>query len=77
MASVNPLLPSAIDVVWSVLWLAALMLLVVAVVSLIRSRARLTQGQALGWVALVLLVPVAGPLAWLFVGRRTAIAGEG
>lgn len=38
-AAMNPLIPSAWDVLWSVAWLAALILAVVAVVSVFRTRA--------------------------------------
>ncbi|WP_413354206.1 PLDc N-terminal domain-containing protein [Microbacterium sp. 1P06AB] len=70
MDTVNPLLPAGYDIVWSVVALMAAVLAIVALVSLTRSARRLTSTQALLWVLVVLLVPVAGPLAWLAVGRR-------
>ena len=73
MDTVNPLLPAGYDIVWSVVALVAAVLAIVALVSLMRSARRLTATQALVWVLVVLLVPVAGPLAWLAVGRRAGM----
>ena len=68
---INPLMPAGYDIVWSVIALAALVLLVVALVSLGRDKS-LTPGQTLGWILVALLLPVVGPAAWLIAGRRPA-----
>lgn len=66
----NPLLPAAYDIAWSLIAVVLVGLAVVALVSIARAAKRLTSGQALIWVLLVLFVPVAGPVAWLAIGRR-------
>ncbi|MWB99828.1 PLDc N-terminal domain-containing protein [Agromyces seonyuensis] len=71
---VNPLLPAAYDVVWTMLAVAMLVLTAVALVSLARSARALTTTQSLVWVAVVLVAPVLGSIAWLAVGRRTVSA---
>ena len=73
-AAANPLLPAASDVEWSVMAVAMLVLAVVALESIARGAKRLTAAQALGWTLLAVLVPVVGPLAWLFIGRRASVA---
>lgn len=69
--SVNPLLPAWYDVVWSVTAVAMFVLLVIALISLSRSAKSLSSLQALVWTFVALFVPIAGPLAWLFIGRRS------
>lgn len=71
----DPLAPNAYDVVWAMAMLVPLVLTVVALVSLGRSRAGLTAAQTLVWVLLILLVPLLGAVAWLTAGRpRTPLA---
>ncbi|MFJ6679822.1 PLDc N-terminal domain-containing protein [Microbacterium sp. NPDC091382] len=70
MDTVNPLIPAADDIAWSIVALVLTVLAIVALVSLALSARRLTSTQALVWVLVVLLIPVAGPVAWLAVGRR-------
>lgn len=70
----NPLLPAFYDVVWSSVGLLMLVLLIVCLVSLARNAPLLTSGQALAWTLVAIFVPIAGPLAWLFIGRRAAVA---
>lgn len=66
---VNPLVPTAYDLVWSAIAIAALILLVIALVSIGRNRRALTSMQALVWTLLAVFVPVIGPVAWLLAGR--------
>lgn len=68
----NPLIPVASDVAWSVCVLLAATLAVVALVSLVRTATRLSAAESLGWTALVVLIPVIGPVAWLAIGRRSS-----
>ena len=68
----NPLIPAGYDIAWSIVAVAAIVLIVVALISLARSAQRLTSLQALIWVLVVLFVPVLGSIAWMAVGRRTA-----
>lgn len=72
MPSPNPLLPSVYDITWSAIALAVLVLMIVALVSVARTAKRLTSWQALVWTLVVLFVPLAGALSWLFIGRRAA-----
>lgn len=73
----NPLLPTAYDIVWSGMWIAAVLLMVLALVSLTRHAKRLTGWQALGWTLLTIFVPLVGPLTWLFIGRRARVSRPG
>jgi len=69
----NPLLPAGYDIAWSVVTLAIVVLIAVALVTLARSAKRLTSPQALLWTLIVLFVPVLGALAWLFIGRPSTL----
>jgi ABC-type amino acid transport system permease subunit len=70
----NPLVPSAYDVVWGAVMLVQVVLAIIALVSLARSRGSLTGAQTLVWVLLILLMPLLGAIAWLVAGRpRTAV----
>ena len=66
----NPLLPAGYDIAWSVITAVVIALTVVALISLVRSAKRLTDWQRVVWVALILLVPVIGPISWLATGDR-------
>lgn len=68
----NPLIPVGYDIAWSVIAALVIALAIVALISLARSAKRLTSWQALIWAALILFVPVLGPIAWMTVGRRNA-----
>ncbi|HEX5859556.1 MAG TPA: PLDc N-terminal domain-containing protein [Microbacterium sp.] len=68
--AVNPLLPAAYDIAWTVAAVLSAMLAVVALVSITRHARLLTWTAAVVWTLLVILVPVIGSLAWLSVGRR-------
>jgi multisubunit Na+/H+ antiporter MnhG subunit len=57
---------------WTVVAVVSLLLIVIAVVSLARRAGQLSPLIALAWAALILVVPVLGPVAWLAIGRRTA-----
>lgn len=70
----NPLVPSAYDVVWGAVLLVSVVLAIIALFSLARSRGSLTGAQRLVWVLLILLIPLLGAIAWLVAGRpRTAV----
>jgi hypothetical protein len=69
----NPLVPGGYDIAWSVVAVLLIALTVVALISLARSAARVSRTQALVWTLIVLIVPVVGPIAWLTIGRRTAL----
>lgn len=70
----NPLVPSAYDVVWGAVMLVPLVLAIIALVSLARSRVGLTATQTLVWVLVILLIPLLGAIAWLVAGRpRTPV----
>ena len=68
----NPLIPTAYDIVWSAASVALAALMIIALISLARRAKNLTTTQSLIWTVLVIFVPVLGPLAWLFIGRPAA-----
>jgi hypothetical protein len=74
---VNPLLPAWYDIAWSVTAVVAFAVLLIALISLARVARSLSSSQALAWTLVTLFVPVLGPLAWLFIGRRSATASAG
>ncbi|KTR96678.1 hypothetical protein NS220_00830 [Microbacterium testaceum] len=74
MDAVNPLIPTAYDLVWSGLAVVAFGLAVWGIVSLSRSARRLSSTVVLIWALVILLVPVLGPVSWLFAGRRAGVA---
>lgn len=59
--------------------IVALVLAVYSVVDVLQSERRFLRPLGrLGWLAVVLLVPVLGPLGWILTARaRTAAAGSG
>ena len=63
----NPLIPTAYDVIFFVLWGAAMVCAVVALVSAVRDR-RVVGIRFLLWFLVIALVPIIGPTAW-FVRR--------
>lgn len=72
--SVNPLLPAWYDIAWSTSVAVALILLVIALISLSRTARSLSSRQALVWTFITIFAPIAGPLAWLSIGKRSATA---
>jgi hypothetical protein len=72
----NPLIPAGYDIAWSIVAVLVFALAVAALVSLARSAKRLSATQALVWTLVILFVPVAGPVAWLAIGRRAMPADQ-
>jgi len=72
----NPLIPAGYDIAWSVITFLVIALTILAFVSIARAAKRLTTAQGLLWAALVVLIPLLGPLAWLAVGRRTVAVSQ-
>ena len=68
----DPLLPAWCDVVWSATAVRTLVLLVIALLTLSRSAKSLSSLHALVGTLVALFVSIAGSLAWLFIGRRSA-----
>lgn len=68
----NPLVPGALDLMWTVVVLASLGLTIVALVALSRSRIVLTSNQKLVWALFIVLVPILGATAWLAGARRAS-----
>jgi Phospholipase_D-nuclease N-terminal len=71
---VNPLFPVGFDIAWSTMVVVVIALVVVALVSLARTASRLTSMEALIWTLVTIFVPVVGAVAWLSIGRRSALA---
>ena len=64
----NPLIPPVYELLWVVGPVVALALLVVALVSISRTAHR-SLTELFVWLAIVLFVPVVGPITWLLVKR--------
>ncbi len=79
-AMVNPLIPAAYDIVWSIATVGLLVLLVAALISIGRAGRGIGSVAVLGWTLLAILLPLLGPLAWFLAGRpaarRAASAGR-
>lgn len=67
----SPLLPTAYDLVWSLVLLCYLGLVVGALISLGRSARRLGPAISLVWALVILLLPLLGPATWFLAGRRS------
>ncbi|MDQ0648111.1 ABC-type molybdate transport system permease subunit [Microbacterium natoriense] len=65
----NPLIPTAYDVVWSVVTAAVLAFTIAAIISMMRTR-HVGGLRFLVWFLLVLAAPVLGAAAWFAYGRR-------
>ena len=63
----NPLVPTALDVVFSLVTTVHIVLAVLALISFARSRAK--QG-GLGTILLIVFVPIAGPIVSLYVHTK-------
>ena len=74
MDAVNPLVPATSDLVWSGGAVVALGLAIWGLVSLSRAAGSASSLAVALWAALILLVPVLGPVAWLTAGRRSAVS---
>ncbi|WP_350350460.1 PLDc N-terminal domain-containing protein [Microbacterium sp. A8/3-1] len=66
----NPLIPGPTDVAWSVVWIAAVALAVVALVTLFRTKAAVGVAAATLWAFGIILIPVIGASVWLMASRR-------
>lgn len=62
-------------VVILLLWLAAVVLFIAALVSIVRAP-RASTGERVIWVLVVLILPLLGSIVWFAVGRRFATAGD-
>ncbi|WP_084130493.1 PLDc N-terminal domain-containing protein [Demequina sp. NBRC 110055] len=68
----NPLIPTAYDVVWSVIAAAILVATLSAAISVAR-HTRVLSGAALAlWLLLVLCLPGIGAVVWFVAGRGPA-----
>ena len=56
-------------------WVGAVVIVawLVALVDIIRGRARLSRGQLAAWILIVIILPVIGTILYFVVGRRPAI----
>jgi multisubunit Na+/H+ antiporter MnhG subunit len=73
----NPLVPSVYDIWWFAALLLALVLLVIALVSIARSSKSLTATRALIWTLVTIFIPVVGPVSWLAIGRNSTLSKHG
>ena len=61
-------LSQLLPLVFYILSIAAMVLLIIAVITLLR--AKMTDAQRAKWLLIVLVLPIAGPLAYLLWGRH-------
>ncbi|GGC67029.1 PLDc N-terminal domain-containing protein [Hoyosella rhizosphaerae] len=69
----NPTIPAMYDIAWTAVAAVAVVLLVAAVVSVLRTPVESRVAGAL-WMLGVILFPIIGPLAWFAVGRSAVRA---
>lgn len=74
LETVNPLLPTSYDVMWTVVMVAVLVLSIAALVQVLRSKA-LSGIAALVWVLVILALPVLGSIGWFVLRPNAALAG--
>lgn len=65
-----------IDIANGVIVGVALVLMVVAAITLMRVGERLSGRHSVLWLLLIVVVPFVGPIVWLAVGLRRARAAE-
>ncbi|EED6225748.1 hypothetical protein XM82_004822 [Salmonella enterica subsp. enterica serovar Haifa] len=68
----NPLIPSALDVLLSAAVVAAWIFAMIALVSALRSR-DVTGARFLVWVLAIAFLPVVGAAVWFLTGRQRKI----
>lgn len=66
---VNPLVPTAYDVIITALWVGVLAYTAVAFISAVRDR-RVTGIRFLLWFLVIVLLPIIGPTAWFVLRDR-------
>ncbi|GAA3287927.1 hypothetical protein GCM10017708_06430 [Arthrobacter citreus] len=66
----NPVIPNRWEFTVLGIGVLALLFLIVAVIGIARSRHLSGTAQAV-WILVVLAFPVAGPILWLAIGRRS------
>jgi len=77
--TVNPLIPEPVDVVLTVACMLAVLLTIVGVVSWLRHTGQIDTAASLLWLALIIFIPVVGPLGWFClaaVANRTGGANK-
>jgi len=67
--AMDPQIPFWPNVAFTTSIAAIILLLVVALISLMRAVPRARIGVVMAWLAVILLVPGAGPLLWFALGR--------
>ncbi|WP_420367038.1 PLDc N-terminal domain-containing protein [Curtobacterium sp. L1-20] len=66
----NALVPQQYDMLWTVVLVALLALIVAAIVSVLRNRARMSVLATTLWIVGILIFPFLGSLMWFAAGRR-------
>jgi hypothetical protein len=66
----NPLIPGVWDLIWSMVWIAGLILAVVALLTLLRTRAALGAAATTLWALGIIVIPFIGAFVWLRSSRR-------
>lgn len=68
----NVLMPSVLEIVVALGWIASVILFVWALISLGRYGKKLTTNATALWAVGIIVFPFAGSIAWLIAGRRVA-----
>lgn len=66
----EPLIPASFDIAWTSVLVIAVVALVVALVQIRRAPSLSSTARAI-WVFIVLFAPIAGPVVWFIIGRRS------
>jgi hypothetical protein len=66
------LTPELLLLLWTLLWIASVLLSVIAIIQIIRARFKDTNGRLI-WVLIVLFLPVAGSVLYFFFGKKTQV----
>jgi DMSO reductase anchor subunit len=64
----------AVQMLWTLLGVVAVIAWVVAIVDMVRRRDELARNQLVAWVLLVILLPIVGTVLYFAIGRKPAVA---
>jgi hypothetical protein len=65
-------MPPLYDFVWSITAILLIAVVVIALVSIVRQSAHLSPLASVAWAAVVVFLPVLGPIAWFVLGRPSS-----
>ncbi|MEO8284246.1 MAG: PLD nuclease N-terminal domain-containing protein [Pseudarthrobacter sp.] len=75
----EPLMPSPLFGIWGIVVSAGVVLFIAALISVARNKTY-TSGGTVIWTLIIFALPVAGPVLWFLIGRKSSnkahVAGE-